>query len=97
RSGDYTRTLVTRVRKLELRVPQDRDGRFSTELFESGWHDPVRRRPRFAPLRSATPPSGAQNADDPLLPVVSFSMSHAVPFRMSFDNSQAAPDRNYSF
>ena len=34
RSGYYTRTLVTRVGKLELRVPQDRQGRFSTELFE---------------------------------------------------------------
>ncbi len=34
RSGYYTRTLVTRVGKLELRVPQDRAGRFSTELFE---------------------------------------------------------------
>src|SRR5215208_4296408 len=34
RSGYYTRTLVTPVGKLELRVPQDRDGRFSTELFE---------------------------------------------------------------
>jgi transposase-like protein len=34
RSGYYTRTLVTRVGKLELRVPQDRGGRFSTELFE---------------------------------------------------------------
>ena len=34
RSGYYDRTLVTRVGKLELRVPQDRDGRFSTELFE---------------------------------------------------------------
>src|SRR6516165_10104005 len=34
RSGYYTRTLVTRVGKLELRVPQDRDGRVSTELFE---------------------------------------------------------------
>ena len=34
RSGYYTRTLVTRVGKPELRVPQDRDGRFSTELFE---------------------------------------------------------------
>jgi putative transposase len=34
RAGSYTRTLVTRVGKLELRVPQDRDGRFSTELFE---------------------------------------------------------------
>src|SRR5689334_3050058 len=34
RSGHYGRTLVTRVGKLELRVPQDRDGRFSTELFE---------------------------------------------------------------
>jgi putative transposase len=33
RSGYYNRTLVTRVGKLELRVPQDRDGRFSTELF----------------------------------------------------------------
>ncbi len=34
RSGYYERTLVTRVGKLELRVPQDRDGRFSTEVFE---------------------------------------------------------------
>ena len=34
RSGYYGRTLVTRVGKLELRVPQDREGRFSTELFE---------------------------------------------------------------
>jgi transposase-like protein len=33
RSGYYTRTLVTRVGKLELRVPQDRDGRLSTQLF----------------------------------------------------------------
>ena len=33
RSGHYGRTLVTRVGKLGLRVPQDRDGRFSTELF----------------------------------------------------------------
>lgn len=31
RSGYYERSLVTRVGKLELRVPQDRDGRFSTE------------------------------------------------------------------
>ena len=34
RSGHYPRTLVTRVGKLELKVPQDRQGRFSTELFE---------------------------------------------------------------
>ena len=34
RSGCYGRTLITRVGKLELRVPQDRAGRFSTELFE---------------------------------------------------------------
>jgi putative transposase len=34
RAGYYARTLVTRVGKLELRVPQDRAGRFSTELFE---------------------------------------------------------------
>jgi len=34
RSGYYDRPLVTRVGKLELRVPQDRHGRFSTELFE---------------------------------------------------------------
>lgn len=33
RSGYYGRTLITRVGKLELRVPQDRAGRFSTELF----------------------------------------------------------------
>jgi transposase-like protein len=34
RAGSYGRTLITRVGKLELRVPQDREGRFSTELFE---------------------------------------------------------------
>jgi transposase-like protein len=34
RSGYYERSLVTRVGKLELRVPQDRDGRFSTQIFE---------------------------------------------------------------
>ena len=34
RAGSYGRTLITRVGKLELRVPQDRAGRFSTELFE---------------------------------------------------------------
>ena len=34
RSGYYPRTLVTRVGKLELRVPQDRQGRFRTEVFE---------------------------------------------------------------
>jgi transposase-like protein len=34
RSGYYERTLITRVGKMEIRVPQDRDGRFSTELFE---------------------------------------------------------------
>jgi len=34
RSGYYHRTLVRRVGKLELRVPQDRQGRFRTEVFE---------------------------------------------------------------
>jgi putative transposase len=34
RSGYYNRTLVTRVGKIELRVPQDRQGRFRTEVFE---------------------------------------------------------------
>jgi putative transposase len=34
RSGYYRRALITRVGTLELRVPQDRQGRFSTELFE---------------------------------------------------------------
>jgi putative transposase len=33
-SGHYSRTLSTRVGKLELRVPQDRQGRFRTEVFE---------------------------------------------------------------
>jgi putative transposase len=34
RSGYYGRTFITRVGKLELRVPQDRQGRFRTEVFE---------------------------------------------------------------
>jgi transposase-like protein len=34
RSGYYERDLITRIGKIELRVPQDRNGLFSTELFE---------------------------------------------------------------
>ena len=34
RSGHYTRQLTMKVGTLELRVPQDRDGRFSTQVFE---------------------------------------------------------------
>src|ERR687885_244397 len=34
RVGYYSRTLITRVGKIELRVPQDRQGRFRTEVFE---------------------------------------------------------------
>ena len=34
RSGYYSRGLVTRVGRLELRVPQDREGHFSTQVFE---------------------------------------------------------------
>ena len=34
RSGYDPRRLVTRVGTMELRVPQDRHGRFSTQLFE---------------------------------------------------------------
>jgi putative transposase len=34
RSGYYNRMLVTRVGHIELRIPQDRQGRFRTEVFE---------------------------------------------------------------
>jgi putative transposase len=34
RSGYYERSFITRVGKLELRIPQDRKGMFRTELFE---------------------------------------------------------------
>jgi transposase-like protein len=34
RSGHYSRSLITRVGKIELRVPQDRQGHFRTEVFE---------------------------------------------------------------
>ena len=34
RNGHYERTLTTRVGNVELLVPRDREGRFSTELFE---------------------------------------------------------------
>ena len=30
RAGYYERSLITRVGRIELKVPQDRDGRFST-------------------------------------------------------------------
>jgi putative transposase len=34
RSGYYSRSLITRVGKIELRVPQDRAGQFNSEVFE---------------------------------------------------------------
>ena len=34
RNGYYPRDLFTRVGRLTLRVPRDREGRFSTEIFE---------------------------------------------------------------
>jgi putative transposase len=34
RNGHQARTLTTRVGRLDLRVPRDREGRFRTELFE---------------------------------------------------------------
>lgn len=34
RAGYYTRNLITRIGSIELRVPRDRAGLFSTELFE---------------------------------------------------------------
>ena len=37
RSGHYTRRLRMKVGTVELRVPQDRDGRFNTQVFE-GYH-----------------------------------------------------------
>src|SRR5512140_3993565 len=34
RSGYYRRRLITRVGTIQLRVPQDRSGHFSTQVFE---------------------------------------------------------------
>ncbi len=34
RAGYYRRSWITRVGKIELSVPRDRSGQFSTELFE---------------------------------------------------------------
>jgi transposase-like protein len=34
RNGYYQRGLFTRVGRLTLRVPRDRQGRFSTDIFE---------------------------------------------------------------
>jgi putative transposase len=50
RSGYYGRSLVTRVGTLELRVPQDRFGRFSSCSSATS----VRRRPWWAPWRRCT-------------------------------------------
>src|SRR3954469_19181960 len=34
RAGHYSRKYITRVGVIELQVPRDREGKFSTELFE---------------------------------------------------------------
>ena len=59
RSGHYGRTLVTRVGKPELRVPQDRDGRFSTGLFERYQRSGAGA--RGEPGRDGSPPSGRRS------------------------------------
>src|SRR6266478_4377246 len=62
RSGYYGRTLITRVGKLELRVPQDRAGRFSIELagFSAGAQSPWSAWRRVCRhRRSCRPQSGA--------------------------------------
>ena len=43
RSGYYRRDLTMKVGEIELRVPQERSGQFSTRVFESAIS--VRRRP----------------------------------------------------
>ena len=57
---------------------------------------PASRRPRFEPLRSATPPSGAQNAHHSIEQVVQFSMSPPVQFRMSFDTKRGMDGASFS-
>lgn len=47
RSGNYGRTLITRIGKLELRVPQHCAQRFSTELFPAIFSRGVHRRCRL--------------------------------------------------
>src|SRR5881397_2823418 len=59
RSGYYGRTLVTRVGKLELRVPQDREGRFSTELFERYQRSEQALVATLAEMRACPPAGGA--------------------------------------
>ena len=49
RSGYYKRFLTTRVGRIELRVPQDRNGVFSTDLFERY------ERSEKAPFRASLP------------------------------------------
>ena len=60
RSGYYGRTLITRIGKLELRVPQDRAGRFSTELFERYQRSAIIARPISQPARRSLALLGVQ-------------------------------------
>jgi len=65
RSGHYGRTLMPRVGKLELRVPQDRSGHFSTELFER-YHRSERSAVLFYNVGvCATSPSSASQIETP--------------------------------
>src|SRR3954452_2694226 len=59
RSGHYGRTLVTRVGKPELRVPRDRDGRFSTGLFERYRRSGQALVASLAEMRACPPAGGA--------------------------------------
>src|SRR6202034_4446139 len=68
RSGYYSRTLVTRVGKFELRVPQDRDGRFSTDprtLIRGVISAPSRRRWRRSPRWEPAPGLDPRRASRP--------------------------------
>ena len=49
RASYYSRGLVTRIGKLDLRVPRDREGQFSTEWFARYRLSGGSLRRRFAP------------------------------------------------
>jgi len=59
RPGHYRRTLITRVGKPEPRVPRDRDGRFSTELFERYQRSEQALVAGLAEMRACPPAGGA--------------------------------------
>ena len=92
RAGYYERGLVTRIGKLELRVPRDRNGQFQTAVFERYQRS---EKALWPPWRrctcKASPPARSKRSQKSSVGIVSRPPASARSTRGSMRPSQLLP------